>query len=393
LIGEISAKYREAGKHVKGGLQTMSELKVPTYKRFITGPLWRFDERNVGFSRLQRNEVPQTEKRSFSDGLYHPDPSRAARKGYGQKDYALTWSARTIDYLVRANLYSRDSKVAETKVDVTDKVLFTQKIKSVAHWFGADLVGICEVNPNWVYSYWGDYSAHYSGGLASPGNPIEIPSWLKYAVVIVTEEDYEEVKRSPAVEGATTLGYAQMAFIATSVATYIRELGYHAIPCGNDYSLSVPLAIDAGLGEFGRHGMLITRQFGPRVRVCKVFTNLPLKVDSPIDLGVQDFCERCQRCAEACPSRAIMFGERTDKAWDVSNNINVLKWPIKAMDCLNWWIKNRNACSNCIRVCPYNKPHGWLHSLVKKTVKTTPVFDRLFVKMDRALGYGKQVVK
>ena len=88
-----------------------------------------------------------------------------------------------------------------------------------------------------------------------------------------------------------------------------------------------------------------------------------------------------------------MSGERTDKPWNSSNNINVLKWPINAVDCHDWWHKNESSCSNCIRVCPYNKTKGWLHSIVKKTVKATPIFDRFFIKMDQAMGYGKQVIK
>lgn len=373
----------------------MSKVKEPTYKRFITGPLLRFNDRNGGFSRLQRDEVPKEEGQqapgSVMDKLVHKDSSVKERKGYEQKDYALAWAGRTVDYVIRRNLYSRDSAIAETAVDVSDRAAITRQVKSAARWFGADLVGICEVNPSWVYSHWGDYNAFYSGGIASPGDPIEIPSWLKYAVVIAIEMDYQEIKRSPAIEPATFLAYAKMAFVAPSLATYIREMGFHAMPCGNDYAANIPLAIDAGLGELGRNGLLITEKFGPRVRLCKVFTDLPLEVDSPIDIGVQDFCERCQRCAEECPGRALMFGDRTDKAWDASNNINVLKWPVKAMDCLSWWNKNHGSCSNCIRVCPYNKPEGWLHSSVRKIVSATPAFDKFFIKMDKVFGYGKQV--
>ncbi len=372
----------------------MRKVKEPTYKRFITGPLLRFNDRNGGFSRLQRDEVPKEEGQqapgSVMDKLVHKDSSVKERKGYEQKDYALAWAGRTVDYVIRRNLYSRDSAIAETAVDVSDRAAIPRQVKSAARWFGADLVGICEVNPSWVYSHWGDYNAFYSGGIASPGDPIEIPSWLKYAVVIAIEMDYQEIKRSPAIEPATFLAYAKMAFVAPSLATYIREMGFHAMPCGNDYAANIPLAIDAGLGELGRNGLLITEKFGPRVRLCKVFTDLPLEVDSPIDIGVQDFCERCQRCAEECPGRALMFGDRTDKAWDASNNINVLKWPVKATDCLSWWNKNHGSCSNCIRVCPYNKPEGWLHSSVRKIVSATPAFDKFFIKMDKVFGYGKQ---
>lgn len=375
-------------------------MKNPTYKRFITGSLLRFDDRNGGFSRLQREEVPRPDeakegqKASYSvvDKLYQEGASKIGGKGYEPTDYALVWANRTIDRLVRRNLFSRDLEVVETDFDVSDKAAITRHIKSAACWFGADLVGICEVNPSWVYSHWGDYNAFYSGGLANPGDPIEIPTWLKYAVVMAIEMDYKDIRRTPAREGSTSLGYARMAFVAPSLATYISRLGYHAMPCGNDFAVNIPLAIDAGLGELGRNALLITESYGPRVRICKVFTDLPLEVDSPIDIGVQAFCERCQICAETCPSRAIMFGERTDQPWDVSNNVNVLKWPTKTMNCLSWWSKNSGSCAVCIRVCPYNKPKGWLHRSVRKIVKTTPVFDRLFVKLDRALGYGKQVV-
>lgn len=373
----------------------MGKLKYPTYKRFITGPLERFDARNTVFSRNRREEMRtlgETNSKPL-DKFRHLSP-RVGRKGYEQKDYAQAWVGMTIDQLVRRNLYCKDLEVAKTKVDVSDKSVITQQVKTVARWIGADLVGICEVNPSWVYSHWGEHNASYLGGLVGLEDPVEIPSWIKYAVVMAIEMGYEEIKRSPAVEPATDFGYAQMAFSASSLATYIRGLGYHAMPCGNDFALNIPLAIDAGLGELGRHGLLITEPYGPRVRICSVFTELPLKIDPPINIGVQAFCERCLRCANACPSRAIMSGERTDKAWDVSNNINVLKWPIKALNCHRWWWdKNEFYCSNCIRVCPYNKPQGWLHSLVKKMVKTTPVFNQWFIKMDQAMGYGKQVIK
>ncbi len=183
-----------------------------------------------------------------------------------------------------------------------------------------------------------------------------------------------------------------MSFIAPSVATYIRELGYHAMPCGNDYALTIPLAIDAGLGELGRLGLLITEQFGPRVRICEVFTDLPLEIDRPVDLGVQHFCEACERCAEDCPSGAMMYGDRTDTPWDESNNINVLKWPVKAMKCVNWWDKNRNSCANCIRVCSFNKPKGLLHDTTRRIIRNTDAFDRFLIWMDKVCGYGRQVI-
>jgi hypothetical protein len=90
--------------------------------------------------------------------------------------------------------------------------------------------------------------------------------------------DYTLMRTAPAYgeNAATGRGYSMMAYVASSVVHFIRDLGYKAIPCGNDTALSVPMAIDAGLGELGRHGILIAPKYGPRIRISKVFTDLPL---------------------------------------------------------------------------------------------------------------------
>jgi epoxyqueuosine reductase QueG len=69
--------------------------------------------------------------------------------------------------------------------------------------------------------------------------------------------------------------------------------------------LHVPIAVTAGLGEFARNGSIITRRFGPRVRLATVTTNVPLVPDQPIDIGVQDLCAICKKCAANCPAQCI----------------------------------------------------------------------------------------
>ena len=75
--------------------------------------------------------------------------------------------------------------------------------------------------------------------------------------------------------GGKGQGYSMMVYTANLMAAFIRGLGYKAIPCGNDTALSIPLAMAAGLGEWSRMGLLVTEKFGPRVRLCKVFTDMP----------------------------------------------------------------------------------------------------------------------
>jgi epoxyqueuosine reductase len=111
--------------------------------------------------------------------------------------------------------------------------------------------------------------------------PVELPEGCTNAVVMAVEMDYESCAYSPdGISGASTgLGYSQQAVVANLVATFICGLGYRAIPSGNDTGPTVPLALAAGLGELGRMGLLITEEFGPRVRLCKLFTDLPLAFD------------------------------------------------------------------------------------------------------------------
>ncbi|MCK9358075.1 MAG: 4Fe-4S binding protein [Dehalococcoidia bacterium] len=62
------------------------------------------------------------------------------------------------------------------------------------------------------------------------------------------------------------------------------------------------VATRAGLGWVGRHCQLITRSFGPWVRLGAVFTDMDLPCGTPIEEGS---CGRCMRCVEACPAKAL----------------------------------------------------------------------------------------
>ncbi len=364
----------------------MKRLKNPTYTKYITGDLKRFDDRNTGFSRGAVDGDKYTV-------MYQNGVKGMVKKLPGKTilDHAMGAAVRTPDLIFRKTAYARNESPAINKIyrlQNPDPIAMTRIIKDMARWIGADLVGVTKLNPLWIYTHWGRHNVMFTNA-AKEGDPIEIPQEYENVIVMIHEMDYDHIRRSPEREGATPMGYSKMAWCASSLATFIRELGYGAIPCGNELGLSTPMAVDAGLGELGRHGLLITRHFGPRIRISKVFTDLPLVPDSPIDIGVQAFCEKCKLCAKYCPSRAISDGQRTDKAWDRSNTEGLLKWPIRAMKCFDWWVKNGNGCSVCIRVCPWNKPDNLLHKFVRQFAERN-LFTKLIVYMDQRLGYGRQ---
>ncbi len=220
----------------------------------------------------------------------------------------------------------------------------------------------------------------------------KMPAGIRYAVVMAIETNYDFVRHAPSAKAsaAAGLGYSKMAFLAPSVAKFIGMLGYTAIACGNDTALSIPLAVDAGLGQLGRQGVLITPEFGPRVRLCKVLTDLPLVPTKPIDFGVTRFCSTCEKCAEYCPSQAILYGKRTPKARTFSTSPGLLKWPFHGERCLQYWYKNGAKtgkgifhldCYQCINVCPFNKKAGIGHDLVRWSIRNLPF-------LNNALKFG-----
>ncbi len=110
--------------------------------------------------------------------------------------------------------------------------------------------------------------------------------------------------------------------------------------------LYVPHAISAGLGEHGRHGMLINFDFGPRVRIGMVSTDLELVVDGPQEKGIERFCEYCMKCRISCPPEAIPL--KKEKSGDVE------KFSIR-YDLCSPIFEKTDGCSICIRDCVFNQ--------------------------------------
>ncbi len=290
---------------------------------------------------------------------------REAKPGYDRVDYALAEASWTVhDVWTQAFSWDRlerpggpslmGDKWYKTRYEVDDVPEMTKRLKKATRFFGASLVGVAEINVNWLY-------ANHRQSL----EPLELPEGVRYAVVMAVEMDELGIATSPEAPAAaaTGVGYSRLAFIASSLAEFIRNLGYTAVPASNGVGLSVPLAVDAGLGELGRNGLLITPEYGPRVRLCKVYTDLPLEKDKPIEFGVHEFCRTCKKCAEACEVEAIGFED--EPSYDgvcKSSSPGALKWAVDGEKCYEYWCDNGTDCSTCISVCPYNTGRTEAHA-------------------------------
>jgi len=272
--------------------------------------------------------------------------------------------------------------VGENRVGLTPEEA-AQKLKGFALNLGADMVGITEVNPLWIYSHRGEI---FHENWEDWGKPISVEH--KYAVVFAMEMSLHMVGTAPhsptAVESMKN--YAKGAYIATQLASFIANLGYSSTAghLRHYETLLVPLAVDAGLGELGRHGYLITREFGSRVRLGAVTTDLSLIPDRPVDLGVEHFCAICEKCALCCPSGSIPLGDREE----VNGTV---RWKLNAETCFEYWGKVGTDCNVCMRVCPWSHartfPHKLIVELVTRNVKARHAFsvmdDIFYVKKPR----------
>jgi len=275
-------------------------------------------------------------------------------------------------------------------------------VRHASLFLGASLAGVAEMNPLWLYrdifsptreDRTRTITVHRTEDrFEQTDDGWYIPESMNRVVALAFEEDYHGISNSPGrlASAATGNGYSRMAVTSSQVADFIRGLGYRALPAGNGVGLSIPIAVDAGLGQLGRMGLLVTPKYGPRVRLAKVITDMPLIPDSPIDFGVTEFCEACMLCADDCPSESVTKGPRTWEGESPSNNPGVLKWHTQGEGCYDF---NGFSCSNCKRVCPFNKPNNsWLHRMIRDMIEGRMVSaDKVMVKLDQASGYGKQV--
>ena len=267
------------------------------------------------------------------------------------------------------------------------------------------MVGVTEVDERWFYNTLGG-----GPGTARPlifddvevpirgeEGPIVIPRRMNRIIAMAHEMDYDAflpngITRISA--SAVGQGYSKMAFHTGSLAKFVRTLGYQAIPMGNDTALSVPISIDAGLGEQCRIGFLITPKYGPRVRLSKLLTDLPLIPDKPITFGVKEFCTKCELCADYCPSGCIdktgAFARPTYERHGINNIVGVKKWQVDQTLCALYWREVGVGCSNCIAVCPFNKPQSWVHDATRILIGAgSGPLDSLMAKLDQAVGYGR----
>lgn len=359
---------------------------------YIKSPPKRFDERDTVFARF-RSLVPGSDRYKKYYGTLHPEKeekdARRREKGFignpgsidrnYQPNVAMMHAAFAIPPFLGHYAFS-DPAPDVPKADLSPEKA-SRIVKNYALHIGADLVGICKVDPNLIYSHRGE--VHYDR-FDDWGKPIDgLP---EYAVVFLTEMNHGHVisaPHTPTVAESAHL-YARGAYLGTLLAQWFSYMGYKGVAeHTRNYNIPLPpLAQDAGLGEIGRQGYLVAPKMGARCRIFAVLTDMPLAVDKPIHLGVEEFCRYCKKCADSCPSKSIPQDEKT-----VHNGY--AKWKLDEDSCFEYWSKVGTDCSICMGICPFSRPDTPLHKIVRWFVPRSKIAQVLFPHIDNFL-YGKR---
>jgi len=171
------------------------------------------------------------------------------------------------------------------------------------------------------------------------------------AIVLLMEMDKKSISKAPSLETFKTVfeTYDSLGIATNKLTDDLREHNFYAQashPLGG-LVLYPPLAKKAGLGWLGKHGLLISPEFGARQRISAIFTNienLPIN-DENEHKWISKFCDTCNKCIRTCPAHAILEIPIIHESKRETH--------IERSKCLPYFVENQ-GCSVCLKECVFS---------------------------------------
>jgi ferredoxin len=353
---------------------------VPSLKKRsveIVGEQEKIDERDIIFARFDLVEGTVNFKEYYErkqgyrkiDDEIRKIPDILASSHFIKNPELFSLATVEFDYLEH-QLTQVQGEVFE-RMTQSSPAENTRMIKNIIKYLGGDICGACLLDQEYVYSHVGRGPEPYGQ---------KIVANHKYAIAFALEMDIGMIASAPRAPVIVETGrkYVEAARISITAASFIRRLGFPARAhiAGSNYQVMLPpLAWKCGLGELGRLGILITGEYGPRVRLGLITTDLSLVPDAPRSLGIQEFCRKCQKCARNCPAQAIPYGDKSEEN-------GVLKWVLDREECYRFWRKAGTDCAVCISVCPFSKPNNSFHNLIRGVAERSSFAQSFSIRAD-----------
>ncbi|MGB9699072.1 MAG: 4Fe-4S dicluster domain-containing protein [Thermodesulfobacteriota bacterium] len=221
----------------------------------------------------------------------------------------------------------------------------SQELENLGGQKGADLLGIADLSAarDFLLAQGGDRLA---------GFPRAVSLGLRLSDLIVEQHNpYEPRRESIYWHHVYNVVTPSLDCLAYEVYRWLTAKGFSAlpIPASTPYNyeklqgiFSHKLAAHlAGLGWIGKSCLLITKQFGPRVRFVSILTDAPLLAGKP----VENSCGHCRVCVDTCPVAAFTGREF------IAEEPRELRF--HALKCAEF--RRDHPCGLCVSACPQGK--------------------------------------
>lgn len=209
---------------------------------------------------------------------------------------------------------------------------FTANIKQAARDLGFAMIGFARYDPRYTF--------------------VDRREWVQFESVIclAVEQDYEATQKAPSLDTEMEVWdeYLQLGRLGLKLGDAIRDMGYRAQvhPPNQSSCVVMPYFVEAGLGQVGANGQLLSPHFGSRARLSIVMTDAPVTYGTPVDFGVPGLCRECQICVRRCPGRALA----AKPVWWRG----VQKFKVDIQRCMPM-IQRYDGCAVCMKVCPVQR--------------------------------------
>ncbi len=228
----------------------------------------------------------------------------------------------------------------------------TEELKGFARDAGAEMVGVAPLGP-------------FRGNIETvPAGLLEPFGFAVSMAVAVDREVIESIADGPTPRYADAYRQVNesLAGLSRALCKWIEARGGRALAIPPSEKLSgdrllgslshKAVARMAGLGWQGKSLLIVTPDFGPRVRLVSVLTDMRLEADSPMENG----CGDCTSCADACPASAIK-GEAPAGQRYMSRDeaIHLELCYRKTLEHQADPSIGATICGVCIRACPFSE--------------------------------------
>ena len=261
--------------------------------------------------------------------------------------------------LVRAVEHAKRTGAAPTTTPETrSPQVWTDWVHGRARRLGMSTVGFAPYDKRYTF-------AEHAHEAAGPN-----------VIVCVLEQNWESNRTLPGPVGEQTAlsTNAEIIEMASQLAEAIVDAGFAARAHSTEGIAVVHhYGIEAGLGQMGVNGQLLTPEAGSRCRLAMVTTQMPLVLGAPRDFGIPRICDECQACVRRCPAGAIPV-KRTWHRGIEKSKLNLARcFPV---------VSQVHGCSICMKVCPIQR-YG-LAEVIKHRASTGEI---LGVGSDELEGY------